>query len=182
MVLSSLTATAAEKPMNEENAMNWISRFTLKEPIYGAVVIDAATSTELPTFSVTPKESGLQLVRVSLPFPRGSFPSDLGLGVKVDDEEISPDVRVLTYHPGNKEFVRRALVTFIHTFEDKSPRNFQVCLKAEGSDLHLKELPTESSAVALVKEDAQDTPHPRFARPLPEGEGRVRVDSVNKAG
>ncbi|MFB3788932.1 MAG: dienelactone hydrolase family protein [bacterium] len=83
----------------------------------------------LPEFQVIPAKAGTQLVRVSLPFPAGSFPGELGLAVKRGEETMVPDIRVLTFHPGRPKYVRRALITFPYAFTDLQPVLFTLSLQ-----------------------------------------------------
>ncbi len=81
------------------------------------------------SFSVSPAAAGKQLVRASLPFPKGFVPD--GVSISVDDgkKTTAAAFRPLTFHPADREekrFVRRAIVTFPYEFESLAPVTFRV--------------------------------------------------------
>ena len=110
-------------------AATWVGRFAFQPPQASAEGVCVPQAGGLPTFVVTPKATGQQLVRASLPFAPGTFPADASLSVVVDGHEIAPDVQVLTCHPGRPRCVRRAIVTFVYAFADAGPRTFSLALK-----------------------------------------------------
>lgn len=84
-------------------------------------------------FLVTPVRAGRQLVRVSLPFSKGTLPSGGGAGVTCGGRRIQAAVRELTLHPafqGQVTWVRRGMVTFPYSFSSSGPVSFEVA--AEG--------------------------------------------------
>lgn len=91
---------------------DWISRFRFVPPESSIEGVAAPSGEPLPSFEILHPGSGRHVLRVSLPFAPGTFPSGSGLSLLGGGELITPDVRVLTVHPGRPAFVRRALVTF----------------------------------------------------------------------
>jgi hypothetical protein len=106
----------------------------LRPVIVLALLAAAGTATEPAgatgrrlEFTVKPAAPGPQLVRLSLPFPPGVLSEGGGLAISGGHQEITPGVRVLTWHPGadrGKRSARRALVTFPYTFADRKPVSF----------------------------------------------------------
>jgi len=122
-------AAAMDDTTIRERAADWAARFGFAAPEASPEGVCRPGRGELPAFTVLPAAAGRQLVRVSLPFPSGSFPSELGLQVHDDDGTIQPDVRVLTLHPGRPACVRRALVTFPFEFPDTTEHRFTLSLR-----------------------------------------------------
>ncbi|MEI6913949.1 MAG: hypothetical protein WCL39_02335, partial [Armatimonadota bacterium] len=112
----------------DAQAEDWAIRFSFLAPFANANINPAKSKLTLPTFTVTPSAAGRQIVRVSLPFPCGSFPRGKGLTVSAGGKPTTPDVRVLTNHPGTPVFVRRAIVTYPFTFPDCKPLSFHLAL------------------------------------------------------
>jgi len=127
LVLSARHADAAAEGVDHQ-AADWVSRFGFSPPTAGTEGLCPPGGAGLPTFTVVPAAVGRQLVRISLPFAPGTYPADLGLVVRADGQQIAPDVRVLTYHPGRPRFVRRAIVTFLFSFPDSAARSFETAL------------------------------------------------------
>lgn len=132
MLIMALTAATPEKA-----ALEWIDRFAYTAPESAGEGIASPGGASLPSFTVTPAETGLQMVRVSLPFAGGALPVGMGLAVIAEGSEssIAPDLRVLTLHPGLPRSVRRALLTFPFTFEDKTSRAFTLRLSRKPGPL-----------------------------------------------
>jgi hypothetical protein len=126
------TGFVAAAAPDESSESDWLVRFGNVPPSAAAEGISARRG-KLPVFSVTPVRSGLQLVRVSLPFPAGSYPAGLGLVVLGPNGPIDADVRPLTYHPGAPCCIRRAMVTFSYDFPDVVRREFAMCFGPPGS-------------------------------------------------
>ncbi|HOE12518.1 MAG TPA: alpha/beta hydrolase family protein [bacterium] len=113
--------------------VRWITRYRFAEiPRGTATVVSAHAS--LPDFAVIPAATGIQLVRVSMVFPPGAFHSDLTVRIPSERGDISPDVRVLTFHPGTPKYVRRAILTFLYEFETRESVSFQPTLSVPGPD------------------------------------------------
>jgi len=77
--------------------------------------------------AVTPAAVGQQLVRVSLPLPKGMLREGQTLIASHGRGEAVTALRALTWHPqvgAARRSVRRALVTFPYTFADKTPVRF----------------------------------------------------------
>lgn len=77
--------------------------------------------------TVTPAAPGLQLVRVSLPFPAGMVREGQGLAASDGQQEVKTGLRVLTWHPATgsgPRTARRALVTFPYRFAGEGPVRF----------------------------------------------------------
>jgi len=77
--------------------------------------------------TIAPAAMGAQLVRVSVPLPKGFLAEGQGLVARVNGEQPSEGmqtaVRALTWYPHTAapRFVRRALVTFPYTFSTAEP-------------------------------------------------------------
>ena len=79
------------------------------------------------TVAITPAASGRQLVRVSLPLPRGLLREKERLEAVVGRRVFPVGLRVLTWHPvtgAEPLSARRALVTFPYTFSKRQPETF----------------------------------------------------------
>ena len=112
----------------EAEATDWVERFTFIPPAAERQGVATPSGQPLPTFRIKPAVAGLQLVRTSLPFLSNTFPAELNLAVQIDGRRLTPDVRVLTLHPGQPEFVRRAIVSFCHDFADLASRKVSLVL------------------------------------------------------
>jgi dienelactone hydrolase len=132
LCLSFLVAAWCWQPIcaGAESAADWVSRFAFEPPVASAEAPAPPAGGVLPAFTVTPAAPGPQLVRVSLPFAPGTVPRAAGLMVSAGGQDIVPDVRVLTRHPGASGDVRRALLTFPHTFDSNE---VSFTLRTEGS-------------------------------------------------
>ena len=78
---------------------------------------------------VTPALAGRQLVRFSLPLPRGMVPDGHGLVVADSRQKIGAAIRPLTWYPQEgreSRCVRRGLLTFVYDFADTDPVAFQL--------------------------------------------------------
>ncbi|MGI9429274.1 MAG: dienelactone hydrolase family protein [Bythopirellula sp.] len=73
-------------------------------------------------FSVVPAKSGLQLVRVAMPFPRGEIKAGDGLTIDDGRQQMAAAVRPLGWHWGEAAApsVRVGLVTFPYEFTSRS--------------------------------------------------------------
>jgi hypothetical protein len=112
----------------DSEVVEWVERFSHKPP---PVALEGEADIHplgLPTFTVLPVKSGRQLIRVSLPFPSGSFPEGTNLVVHSGDQTVSPGTRVLTWHPGQPRFVRRAIITFPFVFTSEGQQAFSLSL------------------------------------------------------
>jgi len=80
------------------------------------------------TFKVTPADLGQQLIRSSLPLPRGFLGTNQALVVAPAGGSFQRvGLRVLSWHPadnGEPRYARRALVTFPYEFADLKPVDF----------------------------------------------------------
>jgi hypothetical protein len=106
-------------------------------------------------FEITPAAAGLQLVRLSLPFPPGVLSEGQHLVVSDGKHECTAAVRVLTWHPVTAQktrSARRALVTFPYAFADQGPVSFRA--RAAVGALQDARLPVEvrvdGSAVTIT--------------------------------
>ena len=106
-------------------------------------------------FTVSPAATGDQLVRTSLPLPRGFLGSNQVLIARAGHGPESVGLRVLSWHPatnGEPRTARRALVTFPYRFaglqpveftlettkaQSERPRGLPVALLAKGESLQL---------------------------------------------
>ncbi|MDP3071027.1 MAG: hypothetical protein Q8N18_12105 [Opitutaceae bacterium] len=94
-----------------------------------AVAACAADPRGNDTFTVTPAGTGEQLVRTSLPLPRGLLREGQTFSVTDGKRELPAAVRPLSWYPvtnGEAKSVRRALVTFPYWFPTPSPVIFSV--------------------------------------------------------
>ncbi|MBP9902350.1 MAG: hypothetical protein KBH45_12875 [Verrucomicrobia bacterium] len=86
-------------------------------------------------FTVTPAATGEQLVRTSLPFPRGLVREGEQFVVTAGKRNVRAAVRPLSWHPvtnGEPKSVRRALVTFPYSFATTAPVTFSLRPGAAG--------------------------------------------------
>ena len=87
-------------------------------------VARAATMNGGAPFTVAPGAKGEQLVRASIPLPRGLLREGQGVVVADGSRRIPAAVRPLSWHPitnGEPKSVRRALVTFTISFATTAP-------------------------------------------------------------
>jgi len=126
-------AIALSETERRAKGADWVSRFAFIAPQAAAEGVCAPSSVGPPAFSVTPAATGKQLVRVSLPFAPGVFPAELHLMVSDGREMIAPDVRPLTYHPGQPVSVRRAIVTYPYDFTEMQDQVFFLALTQDTS-------------------------------------------------
>ena len=114
------------------------------------------------SFTVTPAAPGPQLVRTSLPLPRGLLGSnDAAVITATGRKAARVGLRVLSWHPAtNAEppSARRALVTFPHRFADREPVRFTL-QKAKAQKQPASELPVrllvEGESFRLVWNDGR---------------------------
>lgn len=86
---------------------------------------------------VVPVTTGRQLVRQSLPLPAGFLRDGQSLLVSDGKNNMPASVRVLTQHPRDRS-ARRAMVTFVYTFQSIQPTRFRLLPVAEEVDNHLR--------------------------------------------
>lgn len=86
---------------------------------------------------IAPLTTGRQLVRQSLPFPAGFLREGQSLLVSDGKNNIPASVRVLTRHPRDRS-ARRAMVTFVYTFQNTEPVRFRLIPTTEKNDNHLR--------------------------------------------
>jgi hypothetical protein len=95
-------------------------------------------------FAVKPATTGQQLVRASLPLPRGFLGSNHCVMVSAKGCKARPvGLRVLSWHPakaGETTSARRALLTFPHRFADLEPVRFALS-KSRRREAPVAELP-----------------------------------------
>src|SRR5690348_7177777 len=102
---------------------------TLIAAALAALPVAAAAASDGVAMTITPAASGRQLVRVSLPLPRGFLRKGQTLEVRAGARSTRSAVRVLTEHPPiGKEprSARRAMVTFPYVFGSRSPVRFDL--------------------------------------------------------
>lgn len=115
-------------------------------------------------FTVTPAINGLQLVRTSLPLPRGFLGSNDAAVVSAPGRKAeSVGLRVLSWHPATNDkppSARRALVTLLHRFVDSEPVRFTL-QKAKPRKQTARALPirllVEGESFSLVWNDGRRT-------------------------
>ncbi len=104
--------------------------FTLALLAASLAVPGVVQAKERLNFTVTPAARGEQLVRTSLPLPRGFLHTNQTLVVApVGGSFERLGLRVLSWHPathGEPRTARRAMVTFLHEFSDLKPAEFIV--------------------------------------------------------
>lgn len=81
---------------------------------------------------ISPAASGQQLVRQSMPLPAGFLREGQSLLVSDGQHHVPASVRALTQHPRDGS-VRRAMLTFVYTFESTEPVRFTLTPVAEKS-------------------------------------------------
>jgi len=131
------------------DAAHWLDRYRLEAPAAYEQSVAAHASAELPAFTVTPAAAGKQMVRVSLPFAPGALADGLGLEALAGDVAIECGLRVLTHHPGTPRWVRRAIVSFPHDFDDDRPVRFSLRPIMPSNELTLTPLTAGSIRVAM---------------------------------
>ena len=127
------------------DAAGWVERFRHEPPEAYDGGLAPAVSAELPDFTVTPASPGEHLMRVSLPFAPGALADGADVEVTVDGATMPAGLRVLTHHPGKPRWVRRAIVTFLHTFDDDRAKTFRLVpfeqtARESGDDLQVGSL------------------------------------------
>jgi len=116
---------------DEDAFARWVDRLSYKAPLVDPGGVCAGEIGALPEFEVVPETPGTHLVRVSLPFAPGALPEGLRIKLACGDSELVPDLRPLTYHPGQPVSVRRAIVTFPFEFKTTQPQRFRLSPKDE---------------------------------------------------
>jgi dienelactone hydrolase len=152
-------------PVNAEDGADfeawWLSHFRATSPPHSDKGL-CHLGGELPAFQVTPSATGTQLVRVSLPFSEGSLLDGFNLAVYGGDQQATPDLRVLTLHPGVPKCVRRAILTFPWRFDAKQTQEFSLSIQeqrpAEGdSSADLRETTAEGARFRIGTTDIRVT-------------------------
>ena len=113
---------------DEASARRWVERMLFTPPQVDTDGICPGQIGALPGFDVTPDAAGMRLVRIPLPFAPGTLPASLGVTVSCEGTELTPDLRVLTLHPGKPTSVRRAMLTFPFEFKAVRPYHFKLAL------------------------------------------------------
>lgn len=119
---------AACAAAQDEAAKRWIDRFSFRQPPVSEEGVCVGEVGKLPSFTVTPAKTGEQIVRVSLPFAPAALPKGMGIVATGDKTAVLCDVRALSYHPGQPQSVRRALVTLVYEFTSLEPMTFNLGL------------------------------------------------------
>jgi len=132
LVLGTVLPCNGENASPADAAADWVGRFAFVPLAADANAPVPEGKGGLPGFTAVSDVAGPRLVRVSLPFPPGVFPVASGLALTGPAGEVVPDVRVLTVHPGQPVWVRRALVTFVHEFPKDAEQHFSLGLGGEG--------------------------------------------------
>lgn len=81
------------------------------------------------SITVKPLGIGKQLVRASIPFPKGFVSHNYGINIYDGNKHITADLRPLTCYPANdneKKSIRRGIVTFPCDFPDDSLVKFSI--------------------------------------------------------
>jgi dienelactone hydrolase len=125
----------------------WIQKFSARVPQWQSEGLCLPAGKAMPSFTVTPDAVGRRTVRVSLPFPPGSLPAEVGLNVRAGDRSIDADLQLLTFHPGRPRSVRRAIVTFAYDFTDNQPVTFMPVWSRSGN---IDSAPTSQSVPGAI--------------------------------
>lgn len=123
---------AARAAVQDEASKRWLDRFSFRQPPVSEEGVCVGEVGKLPSFTVTPAKPGEQLVRVSLPFAPAALPKGMGIIATSGKTAVLCDVHPLSYHPGQPQSVRRALVTLVYDFTSLEPVAFALGL-AHGS-------------------------------------------------
>ena len=97
--------------------------------LIGSAPLSSCKADTSSAFTLTPAETGPQLVRVSVPFSAGFLKLGGGLKASVGPLTSPTAIRPLTFYPASgRELpsVRRGLVTFTWSFDDKKPIRFEL--------------------------------------------------------
>ncbi|GIV17485.1 MAG: hypothetical protein KatS3mg022_2920 [Armatimonadota bacterium] len=130
---------------------------------------------------ITPHTRGRQLVRQSLPFPAGFLREGQSLLVSDAKNDIAASVRVLTQHPRDRS-ARRAMVTFVYTFESTAPARFQLTAAPEESDSSLSfpvTVHVRGERVTIAYEDGA-TFTAQLLAPQRSTSQRARVETIEE--
>ncbi|MDO8585676.1 MAG: hypothetical protein Q7T82_01425 [Armatimonadota bacterium] len=114
--------------------------------------------TESVDVAVTPAASGRQLVRYSLPFPKGFVREGEVLEVSDGRSRVMAALRPLSYHPGEEKpsSVRRGLVTFPYEFKSVKPVRFELMPVSGSSEPRLAfaaDVVVDGEAVSITYRD-----------------------------
>lgn len=161
---------------------DWLERFRYAPPASHPGGDGAQPGAPLPRFRVTPAAEGLQMVRVSLPFVPGALAADTALTVRAAgtpaDAAQAVGLRVLTHHPGNTRWVRRAVVSFPFAFEDMAPQAFIIsadpapAAAKHGNMLRVGDMRLEfNGATVTLHHDDGDAWHAHLVAPAPADAG-----------
>lgn len=153
LVLVFCAAGAGVTSAGETPSERWLSRFKFELPAAAQEGVCSGTIGDLPKIEAASQTAGAQLVRVSVPFKPGALPCELGVKARCGDSAITPDLRILTRHPGRPASVRRAILTFPADFDAGETKTFALALAPQPpSSRH--ELVEESSRWAATLGDA----------------------------
>lgn len=97
--------------------------------VFIAAVAHVDSHADTSSVTVTPAATGEQLVRTSLPLPRGWLRDGQTISVTAGKREFVAAARALSWHPvtnGELKSVRRALVTFPFSFPTTEPVKFSL--------------------------------------------------------
>lgn len=161
----------------------WVLRAAVLLAAMGASHLAAAGQAEREVaFEVTPAASGRQLVRFSIPLPRGFVASDRQLLVDCGGEPVAASWRPLTTYPADGaavSSVRRGLVTFPYTFADRKAVRF-VARAAEARQVEaLSSEVTWGDGVVTVRREGKTLLTARVVSPAASW-GTPRVEVVEK--
>ncbi len=129
-VIATIVLAASGEAMADEAAgQRWLERFMFKPPLVEPSGVCEGRIGALPEFDISPHATGIELVRLSLPFAPGALPQGMGLVVHCEGRDVEPDVRSLTVHPGQPVSVRRGMVTFPFDFSELRPYHLTFSLR-----------------------------------------------------
>lgn len=138
-------------------------------------------------FTIHPAAAGEQLVRVSLPLPRGFLETNRALAVAGPDGVFRrAGLRVLSWHPASGDAprtARRALVTFPWDFADLRPVRFTAEPargRAEKSDGPPVTLRITNGVFQLAWRDGRRATLRLLAPPIPDAAAPPRIEIVEE--
>lgn len=91
------------------------------------MALPAGAASPVLAFEVSPAAGGKQLVRQSLPFPKGALAAADAIAVTDGKTTVPAALRTITAHPGaGPASVRRGLVTFLWGFAATATVRFEI--------------------------------------------------------
>ncbi len=98
----------------------WSQKFQFEQVVSGEIPPKYKSSDEEFKFTIKVEKPSRQFIRVSIPFPYGKMKETKKVVLQSHGTEILADCRVVTTHGGGEGFVRRAILSFVDDFNEKS--------------------------------------------------------------